>query len=122
MDATSIAETGGVVSVLLLALGLVSWLVRRIFTHTIPRLAGDFKEAMTLQLDSFSRVMKQQRDDFKEDTAQQREDFLSALSQMRKEHREDRQEDRDLFGRRLDRLSEGIERLLVVSNKGGNSG
>jgi len=46
------------------ALGFVLWLSHRMTTHTIPRLAGDFREAVKLQRDDFREAMDLQRADF----------------------------------------------------------
>lgn len=100
MDATNISpllETGATGTIIL----LVAWLVRRVFTHTIPRLATDFKEALTNQQTLFLKQLDEQRIDFKEALAEQRTDFREALK-----------EERDQLGKKLDRLSQAVEALL----------
>lgn len=84
----------------LTAITLLAWLIRRTFTHTIPRLAGDFKEALQQQFAFFQKEMKEQRDLFKEELKEQRE----AL----KELREDFKGEIQYLGQRIDRLSDSV--------------
>ena len=79
-------------------IALLAWLVRRTFTHTIPRLADDFKSALAEQHKFFSSQLEMQREDFKAALAQQRVDFMG---------------ERDQFSKRLDRLSDAVESLTV---------
>lgn len=43
---------------------LLVWLVRRVFTHTIPRLAEDFKSSLAAQRKDFKTELRLQRGDF----------------------------------------------------------
>jgi len=95
--ARPLLETGATAMVIV----LVGWLVRRVFTHTIPRLAGDFKEALNNQQALFLKQLEEQRDDFKTALAEQRIDFKEAL-----------RDERDQLGKKLDRLSNAVEALI----------
>jgi len=86
--------------------GLVTWLVRRVFTHTIPRLAQDFKESLIQQQNMFVDQLAAQREDFKVAMREQREDFKEALVQ-----------ERDDFGKRLDRLTTAVEKMLSMYDR-----
>jgi gas vesicle protein len=81
----SIAELG--------ALSMIFWLVRRVFTVTIPRLASDFKQALEKQEDIFRHEMAVLRDTFKDELREQRKDF-----------REEIKAERETLGRRIDDL------------------
>ena len=102
---TSLLETGGYAAIL----GLVTWLVRRVFTHTIPRLAEDFKETLTKQQVAFLKQLEAQRIDFKDALAEQRDDFKTALKQ-----------DREQLGGKVDRLTDSVDRF--ISRKASNGG
>lgn len=100
MDAANLSpllETGATGTIIL----LIVWLVRRVFTHTIPRLATDFKEALANQQALFLKQLDEQRIDFKEALSDQRTDFREALK-----------DERDQLGRKLDRLAEAVETLI----------
>ena len=71
------------------AFGLVSWLVRHTFRHTIPRLANDFRE--TLQ--------------------QERKIFLEELRSQRVDFKEELKYERGLWAERIDSLTESVSRL-----------
>lgn len=64
------------------AIGLVVWLVKRTFSHTIPRLSADFKEALTEQASVFRDEIKQQRVDFREELRLHREELRDQLSRL----------------------------------------
>jgi hypothetical protein len=83
------------------AFALVAWLVRRVFQHTIPRLSGDFKEALGSQRDLFKEELRAQREDFKESLKAQLESFQNCL------HAE-----REYLAKRIDRLSDNVEELV----------
>jgi hypothetical protein len=108
MDATTVSsitplvETGGYAVIL----ALMAWLVRRVFTHTIPRLAEDFKESLRLQQEVFSKQLEIQRADFRAALAEQRADFKDSLLVERSQ----------LAGK-LDRLSDAVGGLLVGSER-----
>lgn len=108
-DVGTLIESAGFLAVF----GLVIWVVKRVFSHTIPRLAQDFKEALSNQQAAFMAQLEVQRNDFKEQLAYQRNDFREAL-----------REEREQLGKRLDRLSAAVESLLVQAQKtkrgGGN--
>lgn len=93
------------------AFSLVVWVVRRVFTHTIPRLAKSFEEALKLSQQQFHDELKSCRDDFREELRAQRLDFKSQIH-----------EERELFLSRLDRMSDAImslERAIVNGRTGG---
>lgn len=99
---TPLLETGGYAAIL----ALVTWLVRRVFTHTIPRLADDFKESLSKQHDMFAKQLEDQREDFKVALGEQRTDFKESLKQ-----------ERDQFGVKLDRLTAVVEKLLERTSR-----
>lgn len=84
-------------------LGLITWLVRRVFTHTIPRLAADFKESLDKQHACFSAELKNQQDLFQQALAQQRDDFQTALKDTRTDFKEFLRDERDLRERLCER-------------------
>jgi len=86
------------------ALGLMAWLVRRVFTHTIPRLAQDFRETLQSEQKLFTNQLTEQRDDFKEMLTQQREDFKESMK-----------DERIYLGNKIDRLAEAVETLIEKS-------
>jgi biopolymer transport protein ExbB/TolQ len=97
VDVKVLLETGATGAIIL----LVTWLVRRVFTHTIPRLADDFKESLKTQQGLFIEQLERQRQDFREALSEQRTDFRDSL-----------REERDQLGRKLDRLAEAVETLI----------
>ena len=97
LDVKGLLETGAPGAIVL----LVVWLVRRVFTHTIPRLADDFKESLKGQQGLFIDQLEKQREDFREALADQRTDFRESLK-----------DERDQLGRKLDRLAEAMETLI----------
>lgn len=99
---TSLVET----SIQVGAFALVAWLVRRVFQHTIPRLSGDFKEALVSQHELFREELRCQRQDFKDELKLQREAFQLAL-----------QAEREYLGKRIDRLSDSVEDLVKELRK-----
>ena len=66
------------------AFTLVAWLVRHTFTHTIPRLAKDFKESLLAQRQEFLEQLRQQREDFKEELKAQREKIANTIDELDK--------------------------------------
>ena len=72
---TPLLQVTGFVSLL----ALVGWLVRRVFTHTIPRLATDFKESLAAQQKLFSETLERQQKVFVDALTQQRTDFRESL-------------------------------------------
>lgn len=60
------------VAVNLGAFGLVAWLVKHTFTHTIPRLAKEFREQLDAQRTSFTSELKDQRAAFREELREER--------------------------------------------------
>jgi Sec-independent protein translocase protein TatA len=87
-----------------IVLGLMVWVVKRVFSHTIPRLAGDFKESIAQLQKTFAEQLDLQRKDFKEELQRQRLDFRESL----------RDERHDLE-RKLERLTLAVEDLLKKS-------
>ena len=80
-DATEIAGY-------LIVLGLVAWLVRRVFTYTIPRLAKDFRDTLEKQQELFAMVLTKQQDLFQKALDQQRTDFRESLAAERLDFKE----------------------------------
>lgn len=83
--------------------GLLGWIVKRTFSHTIPRLANDFKAALTAQADVFEREMKAIRDLHIAQSIAEREE--------RKQMREDFRQELAALGLRVDRLSDVVGEL-----------
>lgn len=54
------------------AFGLVAWLVRHTFAHTIPRLAREFREQLDSQRAAFVGELKDQRAAFREELREER--------------------------------------------------
>jgi len=106
-DVGTLIESAGFLAVF----GLVIWVVKRVFSHTIPRLAQDFKEALTNQQAASMAQLETQRNDFKEQLAYQRNDFREAL-----------REEREQLGKRLDRLSSAVESLLIQAQNAKKDG
>jgi hypothetical protein len=101
-DFGSLFETGATGAAIL----LVAWLVRRVFTHTIPRLADDFKDSLKTQQALFIDQLEKQR-----------EDFRTALGDQRTDFRESLKDERDQLGVKLDRLAEAVESLIRRSSQ-----
>lgn len=79
------------------AVGLVAWLVKRVFTHTIPRLAEDFKVALDRQLNAFSESLGAMRTEFTEELRAQRKEFFEEIRESRSECRSCRDKMDDLI-------------------------
>jgi len=107
VEVTSVVEVTGFLTIL----SLVTWLVRRVFTHTIPRLATDFRDGLGKQQDLFSSALKEQQITFQDALRLQREDFKEALKEERTDFKDTLREERDHMGKRLDRLTDAVERL-----------
>ena len=103
LDVKALLETGATGAIVL----LVTWLVRRVFTHTIPRLADNFKDSL-----------KNQQELFIDQLEKQREDFRAALAEQRTDFRESLRDERDQLGRKLDRLAEAVETLIRLPQHG----
>lgn len=96
IEISPIIESAGFVTVF----GLVIWVVKRVFSHTIPRLASDFKESLGSQQSIFAAQLELQRQDFKEVLSGQRQDFRDSL-----------REEREQADKRANRLTDTIGRL-----------
>ncbi len=86
------------------AFTLLAWLVRRTFTHTIPRLASDFKESLKSTNEFFKEELRTTRDDFRNELKEQRQDFQDSLKQLREDFKGEIQ----YLGQRIDRLSDAV--------------
>lgn len=107
-EAANVAEIAGYMVVL----SLVVWLVRRVFTYTIPRLADDYKKSLERQQDIFTAALDKQQSLLQTSLAQQRADFKESLEKERADCKEVLQEEREFIGEKLDRLSGSIEQLI----------
>lgn len=76
----------------ILALSLVVWLVRHMFTRTIPRLVDDFKELTKEQRESWQTEISAQRASWQTEIKAQRETCQSFFAAQRAHF--ERQEDR----------------------------
>lgn len=92
------------------AFTLVSWLVRRVFTHTIPRLAGSFEKEREALSTQYQTLLSEQRADFQDALEAQRKVYSGQLSQQRTDfllsQQEIRQDNRDALNRLFDALKE----------------
>ena len=86
------------------ALSLLGWLVKRTFTHTIPRLATDFKESLSGITNHFRDEMRASREEFREELRAQRAEFAESLKQLREDFKGEIQ----YLGQRIDRLSDAV--------------
>jgi len=86
------------------ALSLLAWLVRRTFTHTIPRLADDFKASLATVTNFFKEELTASRNAFREELKEQRSDFQDSMRQLREDFRGEVQ----YLGQRIDRLSDVV--------------
>lgn len=99
--------TAGVMAMATGAMGLIVWLVKRTFSHTIPRLAGDFKESLEKQAEVFQEEIHAQRDFFQDEIRNQRESFREEL----KLQREDLRIEINRLGERIDLLGDAVREL-----------
>lgn len=76
------AETWLSVVVNLGAFGLVAWLVKHTFTHTIPRLAKEFREQLDAQRTAFTGELKDQRSAFREELREERRCHCEKLDHL----------------------------------------
>ncbi len=106
-DVGTIVQTAGGVS----AFGLVAWLLKRVFTHTIPRLAKDFKQALDAQAAVLTEELRNQRSLHEREYSQQREDFRAELQQQRNDFKDEMAREREFFAQQLQRLSTAVEHL-----------
>lgn len=83
---TAMGVGGGAVG--LAAIGLVVWLFKRTFGHTIPRISADFKEALKEQ----KEAAKEARREFLEELRAQRQDFMQTLERIDTRSTEERNE------------------------------
>jgi len=89
-------QTGGALG----AFGLLAWLVRRVFTHTIPRLAKGYEDSLKDVQDRFYEELRMSRADFKEELRAQREDFKEQIKL-----------ERDTFCAQLEKMTAAIKSL-----------
>lgn len=100
---TAIQATGGAVG-----MGLVAWVLRRVFTHTIPRLASDFKDS----LKQIQALFIQQQQDFREEMKESRAVFAQELHTQRSEFRDELKCEREEIGGRMDKLTQAVSTLV----------
>lgn len=98
-DAGAVAEVFGYLTIL----GLLTWLIRRVFTHTLPRLANDFRSSLAKQGDDFREITREQQTLFQQVLQQQRSDFQDSLRDMRTDFRETLVQERALRERLCER-------------------
>ena len=68
------------------AFGFILWLIQRTFSHTIPRLAKDFQDAVAAMQVAFEKSTDKQREDFREIVLLQRKDFERVLQREQEIH------------------------------------
>ena len=85
MGGTSSEISGIIVDLMgnLGALGIVFWLVKRTFGHTIPRLSRDFAQAIKESRDDFRDILRDQREDFHDAIKVQQQFFADQVTQER---------------------------------------
>jgi len=98
------------------AFGLIAWLVKRVFTHTIPRLAKDFKDSLQVQSDLFAQELKYQRELFEQESIRMRDDFRAELQKQREDFKNGITREREFFDEQLTKLSASIDLLDKVLN------
>ena len=89
-------QTGGALT----AFGLIAWLVRRVFMHTIPRLAKGYEQSLESVQNRFYEELRLSRSDFKEELRAQREDFKEQIKA-----------ERDTFCNHLEKMTDAIKSL-----------
>ena len=107
LDYAVLAEALGSVG----AFALIAWLLRRVFTHTIPRLANSFEESLVRQQETFQKQLYDQQQLFHAELSQCRNDFRSELKEQRADFKEQIKEEREMFIGRLDRMADAIQSL-----------
>lgn len=85
------------------AFGLVVWVVQRTFKHTIPRLAEDFRAALTQQQAAYREDLKETREAFRDELRAERLTLQELLSAERG--------GRERMAARIEHLIVLIERL-----------
>lgn len=101
----SVFKLVGVVGAALASsLTLLGWLVKRVFnhafTHTIPRLARDFKESL-----------KETNDNHREDMREARTEYKAALKIQGDYFKEELRQERAQIGGRVEYLASRVEKL-----------
>lgn len=84
--------------------GLFGWVVRHVFQHTIPRLAGTFENSLDKITEAFDKSMAEERRLFREEMKEQRDAIIGVINAQH---------------RFADRLEELLRRL---ETNGRNSG
>lgn len=104
------------------AFTLVSWLVRRVFTHTIPRLAGSFEKERQGLSEQYQRLLSEQRADFQDALESQRKVFAEQLATQREDFQKqmDRQRTDFVIAQNEQRVDhkESITQLINTLSKG----
>lgn len=105
----------GILGVVTALGGLLGWLVKRTFGHTIPRLSKTFEKALVDQRTELISALDRQRGEFIAALQEERERNSSAINELRSDMREDRQE----FLKMADALRSEITTLgIAVVNSG----
>lgn len=110
----TIIQTSGSIG----AFGLIAWVLKRVFTHTIPRMAVDFKDSLESQSRTFASGLQTQREMFEVEVIRMREDFRAELSQQRQDFKDEIRRERDFFGQQLERLTQAINQLEQTLQEG----
>lgn len=111
---TVIQSVGGVG-----AFGLIAWVLKRVFIHTIPRLAQDYKDALKEQQQTWMEEMKETRLAFKDEVHRQTEIFQSEILNQRENYRQELQREREFFANHLEKLTKAVENLerTIIANQ-----
>ena len=115
IDAVHVGEIGAVA----MSLALLGWLVRRTFTHTIPRLAQTYENSLLSLREAFERVADKQWSAFREEMATFRADATSERKAFRDEMRAERDVTREL----TEAINRNTQALVSgAGDEGGNRG
>lgn len=94
------------------AFGLIAWLVRRVFTHTIPRLAQDFKDALAAQSKLLITELKLARELYERDAERQRLSSQTELTHLREDFKVEIQREREFFADQLAHIKRRNDTIL----------
>jgi len=115
IDAVHVGELGAVG----LCLTLLGWLVRRTFTHTIPRLASTYENSLLSLREAFERVTDKQWSAFREEMAT----FRAEAGAERKGFRDEMRAERDVTRELTEAINRNTQALVSgAGDEGGNRG
>ena len=95
-------------------LGLVAWLVRHTFMHTIPRLAKTYEQSLEKLHSYHSIQMQTLQDTFREELATQREACQQERSTERQAFREELREERKVIRELSESVHKNTEAIVAL--------